>query len=205
MVPPEPRLAGRKGRSSHQADRRREEAQHADPCVGGSGDGTTKGCDIGSHDPRIDTGGATFEEAIVNLAHNVWKLYGGNATVPTMPSCPRRQVVSVGVTVYGVSDDLIEIEGDMREEFTLPASDAGYLAFSDGTLLSVRYSDEGVWRFAPIDHGSAWYSIEQAPDGDDNNYSDRVRLGDEAGPIRWVRVGDELREALKVKDFGKVA
>ena len=37
---------------------------------------------IGSHDPRTDTGGVTFEEAIVNLAHNVWKLYGANADVP---------------------------------------------------------------------------------------------------------------------------
>lgn len=29
-----------------------------------------------SHDPRTDTGGDTFEDAIVNLAHNVWHLYG---------------------------------------------------------------------------------------------------------------------------------
>ena len=28
-----------------------------------------------SHDYRVDTGGATFEEAIINLAHNVWFLY----------------------------------------------------------------------------------------------------------------------------------
>lgn len=28
-----------------------------------------------SHDPRVDTGGKTFEKAIVNLAHNVWMLY----------------------------------------------------------------------------------------------------------------------------------
>lgn len=34
---------------------------------------------IGSHDYRVDTGGDTFEQAIVNLAHNVWKLYGAEA------------------------------------------------------------------------------------------------------------------------------
>ena len=36
---------------------------------------------IGSHDPRVDTGGGTFEEAMVNLAHNIWKLYGDKARV----------------------------------------------------------------------------------------------------------------------------
>ncbi len=35
-----------------------------------------------SHDPRCDTGGATFDEAIVNLAHNIWMLYKDKADVP---------------------------------------------------------------------------------------------------------------------------
>lgn len=34
-----------------------------------------------SHDPRVDTGGKTYEEAIVNLAHNVYVLYGSAASV----------------------------------------------------------------------------------------------------------------------------
>jgi hypothetical protein len=34
-----------------------------------------------SHDPRCDTGGESFEEAIVNLAHNVYVLYGRRARV----------------------------------------------------------------------------------------------------------------------------
>jgi hypothetical protein len=29
-----------------------------------------------SHDYRVDTGADTFEGALVNLAHNIWKLYG---------------------------------------------------------------------------------------------------------------------------------
>jgi len=36
---------------------------------------------ISTHDPRVDTGGRTFEKAMVNLAHNIWALYGGNANV----------------------------------------------------------------------------------------------------------------------------
>lgn len=37
--------------------------------------------DIPSHDPRADTGGKTYEKAIVNLAHNVYALYGAAAKV----------------------------------------------------------------------------------------------------------------------------
>lgn len=44
-----------------------------------------------SHDPRCDTGGATFEEAIVNLAHNVYVLYGGQVEVPWDKKLRRRQ------------------------------------------------------------------------------------------------------------------
>lgn len=46
-----------------------------EPADQDSGDGTT------SHDPRTDTGGRTFEEALVNLAHNIWVLYRANASV----------------------------------------------------------------------------------------------------------------------------
>jgi len=37
--------------------------------------------------------------------------------------------------VYGASDDLIEIKGDIREEFSRYDSEGDYLAFSDGTVL----------------------------------------------------------------------
>lgn len=37
--------------------------------------------DMGSHDPRVDTGATTFEQAIINLAHNVWTLYRDLPTV----------------------------------------------------------------------------------------------------------------------------
>jgi len=44
---------------------------------------TTFGSDgVSSHDMRVDTGGKTFEEAIVNLAHNIWLLYGDNKDAP---------------------------------------------------------------------------------------------------------------------------
>ncbi len=59
------------------------------------------------------------------------------------------------VIVYGASDDLIEVEGAIREEFTANRDgEANLLAFSDGTLLEVTYTDAGIWRIASADHSS---------------------------------------------------
>lgn len=35
-----------------------------------------------SHDYRVDTGAETFEQAVINLAHNVWMLYRDKADTP---------------------------------------------------------------------------------------------------------------------------
>ncbi len=45
------------------------------------------------------------------------------------------------VTVYGASDDLVEIEGDIRDELYASDNNPAHLAFSDGTVLSVEYSE----------------------------------------------------------------
>lgn len=93
----------------------------------------------------------------------------------------------MAVTIYGASDDLIEVEGDVTEEFNaieFGGEQPAYLAFSDGTLLRIEYSDTGVWRITPIVRGAAGLTIVQAPgDEDDDNYSDRATLD---GEIRWV-------------------
>lgn len=95
----------------------------------------------------------------------------------------------MSVTIYGASDDLIEVEGDLREEFVHYSNDAepAYLAFSDGTLLSVVYGGgkEAFWRIAPIRYGAAKYTLHQATD-EDKDYSDRVTLD---GDIQWVVCG----------------
>ena len=62
------------------------------------------------------------------------------------------------ITVYGASDDLIEIEGDISEEFNYPynADDKGVLlAFSDGTLARIKYDSGGMWRITPHARGTA--------------------------------------------------
>lgn len=91
------------------------------------------------------------------------------------------------VTVYGASDDLVEVDGAISEEFNAASGEEGLLAFSDGTVLRYRYS--GVWRFTPVSRGTARVEIVQCPEDDDRNYSDRVTL---SGEVRWVLHGRDI-------------
>lgn len=92
--------------------------------------------------------------------------------------------------IYGSSDDLVEVEGAINEEFGYrnTADDKGdLLAFSDGTVVRIRYDDNGVWRITPVARGTAELTIEQAPEDDEKQYTDRATL---AGDVRWVVHGD---------------
>jgi putative component of toxin-antitoxin plasmid stabilization module len=90
------------------------------------------------------------------------------------------------ITIYGASDDLIEVDGDIREEFTYldRGNDGDLLACSDGTILRIEFGE--VWRITPVVHGSAALTIAQAPENDDKNYTDRATL---TGDIVWVVQG----------------
>src|SRR5262245_25421899 len=93
------------------------------------------------------------------------------------------------ITVSGASDDLIAVEGAISEEFTYEDEEKGdLLAFSDGTVLRIKYTDAGIWRITPVllQAGGALLNIEQAPEGDESNYSDRATL---TGDISWVVQG----------------
>ncbi len=95
------------------------------------------------------------------------------------------------ITIYGASDDLIEVEGDIEEEFTAPkeATDekhqGAFIAVSDGSLFRITYGarGEGTWRITPVVKGSARYTKIEASSEDSREYSDRVTL---EGDIRWV-------------------
>lgn len=92
----------------------------------------------------------------------------------------------MSVTVYGASDDLIEIEGDIRDEFT--ARDGiNYLAFSNGTVLSIEYDRDGMWRIRPLlgTGGTVRLVIADDPEG---NYTDRATI---EGAVVWVVHGTE--------------
>lgn len=92
--------------------------------------------------------------------------------------------------IYGHSDDCIEIEGALREEFYLIGSDdeKSYLAFSDGTVLSVLYDKDGAWRFNRVAGGTSAYSKQEA---DEDDGTDRVTL--EGMNLRWVTYGKHFK------------
>lgn len=98
------------------------------------------------------------------------------------------------ITIYGASDDLIEVDGDIREEFSgMDASEDEpfMVAVSDGTLLSIAYGvGGGFWRIHVLRPGTAAVTKVEATDDDSDAYSDRVTLD---GEIDWVCVGRAAR------------
>ena len=97
--------------------------------------------------------------------------------------------------IYGASDDLIEVEGEIHEEFSPLADEPSLLAFSDGTLLQIQYGagNKAFWRLQPLIYGAASYSKVEATD-EDENYSDIVTL---EGEIKWVVCGYQWARAAK--------
>lgn len=103
------------------------------------------------------------------------------------------------VKVYGASDDLIEVDGAISEEFSYPAGDDDegcLLAFSDGTVLRVCYATDGAWRITPVVRGSAEYrKVFEPANGDDDKYSDEVEL--EGDALSWVVLGSKIAKASR--------
>jgi len=90
--------------------------------------------------------------------------------------------------IYGASDDLIEVEGDIREEFNPnDDEDKNYLGFSDGTVLKITFDNDGMWRIVPVVRGTAELTIIQADD--DGSSSDHAHLW---GDLSWVLYGVAL-------------
>jgi hypothetical protein len=101
--------------------------------------------------------------------------------------------------VYGCSDDLIEFEGDVHGEVGNYCSDdddpGALIAFSDGTLLAVRYGKPGnlaIWAISVIRKGDLFERIEECADEDATPYSDqayfRAGLQWAYAATRWERV-----------------
>lgn len=100
------------------------------------------------------------------------------------------------VTIRGASDDLIEVEGDITEEFNPPydsGDDPSYLAFGEGTVLSVTYDKHGMWRIHRVNEGSASFSKVEGDDPD-KNYSDVVTL---EGDLKLVTFGRSVAKPKK--------
>lgn len=109
------------------------------------------------------------------------------------------------VKIYGASDDLIEVDGDMREEFSLSFRDDDstiFIACSDGSMFRVLY--DGCWRFARIVEGSAKFSKLEADEADKSGsrptgepwYSDVVTLD---GDVSWVICGTNVATKQRLR------
>jgi len=89
------------------------------------------------------------------------------------------------ITIYGYSDDLIAVEGDISEEFEASGRLPDTITCSNGATMEIFHDYAGVWRISLLS-GADLVTIDRAPDQDDDNYSDRATV---AGDIKWIRVG----------------
>ncbi len=83
-------------------------------------------------------------------------------------------------TITGASDDLIEIDGQIVEEFPHAEETAALLAFSDGTLLQVEYDKDGIWRVKRLAAGEC--ELTHSPGSVDLDTNDVAIL---TGDLRW--------------------
>lgn len=97
------------------------------------------------------------------------------------------------IEIYGASDDLIEVSGQLSEEFNPINDKESYLVFSDGTVLEVIYGQGGFWRINRLVVGTSNYRKEEGTDPVEN-YSDHVFL---EGDISWVVFGSEFHRKAR--------
>lgn len=79
--------------------------------------------------------------------------------------------------IYGASDDLIEIEGDITAEhnhYNTTEDQPAAIFFSDGTVLGMHYSDDGIWKIDVKEKGALFDHIEPCTDADAEPHSDKV-------------------------------
>lgn len=94
-----------------------------------------------------------------------------------------------GTIVYGCSDDLIEVDGDVRGEISKYGTDDDekgvLLICSDGTLLEVKYgkADMGIWEVKLVKQGTLFEKIEPCMDEDNEPYSDMAYF--KTG-LKWI-------------------
>jgi len=86
--------------------------------------------------------------------------------------------------IYGASDDLLELEGQLSEELNPSSDEKNLLALSDGTLLEIWYDDDGIWRIRSLAKGACQQNFLQGSVEDDT--PDKLTL---TGDLRWAVLG----------------
>ena len=84
------------------------------------------------------------------------------------------------VTIYGYSDDLVEIENSQYKEDEIDCYDKAIrFYFVDGTIISICYAQGGVWKITHEAIGKAWYELTRCEDDDDDADSDVFKIDSE--------------------------
>ncbi len=102
--------------------------------------------------------------------------------------------------VYGASDDLIEVDGDVRGEvscFGTGDEERGVLLmFSDSTVLEVRYGKNGdaIWEVRLLKQGALFDRIDQCADEDADPHSDVAHFRD---GVKWCYAARERWELVR--------
>lgn len=99
------------------------------------------------------------------------------------------------VYVWGCYDDLIEITGDIEEEFS--GDGAGELVvMSDGTILEAVYDSEGNWRFLVNELGKDASIITHKAGSEDairiTEGRDYSEVAEVQGRIDWLLVTQRI-------------
>lgn len=97
--------------------------------------------------------------------------------------------------IYGASDDLIEIDGQIYDEIDAysPRPKEFEIKTSNGTLATIMYN--GKWVITPIENGTDFIKIVKSV-GDDSrhteehtddvpSYSDVLLL---SGEVKWIKI-----------------
>jgi hypothetical protein len=93
------------------------------------------------------------------------------------------------IRIHGCSDDLIEIDGDIREEFSYQDGTVVYVACSNGSLVKIFYGPDGEWRLSMVRvEPETIYIKHEPPHGIVGvaNYSDLIIIDDS---IDWAVCG----------------
>lgn len=102
--------------------------------------------------------------------------------------------------IYGVSDDLVVFEGDVRgkvDSYGTEDGEHGVLVMcSDGTLLEVKHRNDNkdIWGVRLIQRGTLFERIDLCTDEDAEPCSDVAHLRD---GLRWAYAAKESWERVR--------
>lgn len=85
--------------------------------------------------------------------------------------------------IYGASDDLIELEGDIYDEVDVLSLSKDVdkpiiLTFDDNTKVRITYNNNGIWKIKPLVVGHLFDKIDECLEESDDRYSDCLIMKD---------------------------